>query len=111
MAAALLNPETQDYVWRELQILKQRLFRTGRIDSKLRAGSQGAVGDATFQQISEEFAGIIIPNVWKREGRKISRVAERLSISPKKVRRILRNAGLACASSDEPEKPSEDDPK
>ena len=31
---------------------------------------------------------------WQREGRKISRVAESLSISPKKVRRILRNAGL-----------------
>jgi hypothetical protein len=36
----------------------------------------------------------VIPKVWAREGKKISRVAERLSISPKKVRRILRNAGL-----------------
>jgi hypothetical protein len=32
--------------------------------------------------------------VWMREDRRIARVAESLSISPKKVRRILRNAGF-----------------
>jgi len=37
---------------------------------------------------------MLIPRVWGREGRKISRVATRLSISPKKVRRILHSAGL-----------------
>jgi DNA-binding NtrC family response regulator len=56
------------------------------------------VGDKTFQQITEEFAEIVIPKVWLREDRKISRVAERLSISPKKVRRILQNAGLRSRS-------------
>jgi hypothetical protein len=30
----------------------------------------------------------VIPKVWEREGRKVSRVAEKLSMSPKKVRRI-----------------------
>lgn len=104
-AAALLNPENQDYVWRELQVLKQKLFRTGKIDSRLRAWSQGIVGDTTFQRLSEEFAGIIIPNVWKREGRKISRVAARLSISPKKVRRILRKVGIANRAIEGPEDP------
>jgi len=39
----------------------------------------------------------VIPKVWMREGRKVSRVAQRLSVSPKKVRRILRNAGLLAA--------------
>jgi replicative DNA helicase len=48
----------------------------------------------TFQQISEEFAALIIPKVWEREQRKVSRVATRLSISPKKVRRALRRAGI-----------------
>jgi DNA-binding NtrC family response regulator len=48
----------------------------------------------TFQQMTEEFARLIIPKVWEREGRKVSRVAEELSISPKKVRRILHAAGL-----------------
>jgi DNA-binding NtrC family response regulator len=43
--------------------------------------------------MTEEFAELIIPKVWEREGRKISRVAARLSISPKKVRRILSRVG------------------
>jgi DNA-binding NtrC family response regulator len=93
-AAALLRPEGQDYVWEDLQALRRKLLKTGSTDSVLRQWSQGIVGDKTFQQISEEFAGIVIPKVWKREGRKISRVAARLSISPKKVRRILSKAGL-----------------
>jgi hypothetical protein len=52
------------------------------------------IGNKTFQQVTEEFAEIVIPKVWQREGRKISKVAGCLSISPKKVRRILRMAGL-----------------
>jgi DNA-binding NtrC family response regulator len=59
----------------------------------LKAWSQGAVGEKTFRQISEEFAEIVIARVWEREGRKVSRVAARLSISPKKVRRILARVG------------------
>ena len=34
-----------------------------------------------------------ILQVWEREGRKVSRVAARLSVSPKKVRRILNRVG------------------
>jgi tetratricopeptide (TPR) repeat protein len=93
-AAALLKPEGQDYVWEDLQALRRKLLKAGSTDSVLRQWSQGIVGEKTFQQISEEFAGIVIPKVWKREGRRISRVAARLSISPKKVRRILSSAGL-----------------
>jgi hypothetical protein len=36
---------------------------------------------------------LIVPKVWEREGRKVSRVATRLSMSPKKVRRILNKVG------------------
>ena len=61
--------------------------------TRLRGWSEGMLGNKTFQQITEEFAEIVIPKVWMREGRKISRVAARLSISPKKIRRILRNSG------------------
>ena len=82
-----------DNMWEDLQLLKSKVLRRGSIDSTLKAWCQGAVGDKTFQQITEEFAGFIIPRVWEREGRKISRVAARLSISPKKVRRILTRAG------------------
>ena len=93
-AAVLLQPASQNYVWEDLQTLRRKLLKTGSIDSQLRQWSQGIVGDKTFQQIAEEFAGIVIPQVWKREGRKVARVAARLSISPKKIRRILSNAGF-----------------
>jgi tetratricopeptide (TPR) repeat protein len=93
-AAALLKPAHQDYVWRELQDLKRKLRGAGNINATLREWSQGIVGNKSFQQVSEEFAAIVIPKVWKREGCKIARVASRLSISPKKVRRILRDQGL-----------------
>jgi len=46
------------------------------------------------QPITEDFAQLVIPKVWEKEGRKVSRVASKLSISPKKVRRILSKVGL-----------------
>jgi len=79
--------------WDDMQALQTRVVRAGSVNPTLRAWSQGSVGDKTFQQITEEFAELIIPKVWEREGRKISRVATRLSISPKKVRRILSRVG------------------
>jgi len=82
-----------DYMREDLQRLKNRAFESGIVNSTLRAWSQGSVGDKTFQQVAEEFAELVIPKVWEREGRKVSRVATRLSISPKKVRRILNRAG------------------
>jgi tetratricopeptide (TPR) repeat protein len=93
-AAALLKPQGPDYIWDDLQELKARILRRGPVETVLREWSQGLVGEKTFQQITEDFAHIIIPKVWEREDRKVSRVAARLSISPKKVRRILRAAGL-----------------
>ena len=81
------------HLWQDLQNLRSRFLHKGAVDPSLKAWSLGAVGDKTFQQITEEFADIVIPRVWEREGRKVSRVAERLSISPKKVRRILDRVG------------------
>jgi tetratricopeptide (TPR) repeat protein len=92
-AAALLQDQDRDHLWEDLMMLKSRVLRSSKINETLRAWSEGMVGKKTFQQITEEFAEIVIPKVWAREGRKISRVSESLSISPKKVRRILRNAG------------------
>lgn len=80
-------------IWQELQTLGARILRKGSVHPALKAWSQGAVGEKTFRQISEEFAEIVIAQVWEREGRKVSRVASRLSISPKKVRRILARVG------------------
>jgi tetratricopeptide (TPR) repeat protein len=94
LAASLISPEDKDHLWEELAMLKSRILRASKIDDTLRAWSEGMLGDSTFQQVTEQFAEIVIPKVWAREGRKVSRVAQRLSVSPKKVRRILRNAGL-----------------
>ena len=82
-----------DNIWQELQALRTRILRKGSVDPVLRAWSQGTVGEKTFRQISDEFAEIVITRVFEREGRKVSRVASRLSISPKKVRRILARVG------------------
>jgi len=68
----------------DLQTLSAKILRKGSVHPALKAWSQGAVGEKTFRQISDEFAEIVIARVWEREGRKVSRAAARLSISPKK---------------------------
>lgn len=93
-AAALLGAEDRDHLWEDLAALKARILRASSIDETLRAWSEGILGEKTFQQVTEEFAEIVIPKVWQREGKKVSKVSSRLSISPKKVRRVLRNVGL-----------------
>jgi tetratricopeptide (TPR) repeat protein len=95
-AMTLLQPDAsgRQYVWDDLETLKARVLQTQPVDPLLRAWSAGVVEDKSFQQMTEEFARIVIPRVWEREGRKVSRVAEKLSISPKKVRRILQSVGV-----------------
>jgi tetratricopeptide (TPR) repeat protein len=92
-ATVLVKGEKGGQLWDDLQALKTMLLPRIKVDDKLRAWSQGSVGEKSFQQILEEFAELIIPKVWESEGRRISRVAERLAISPKKVRRILDTVG------------------
>lgn len=99
-AAALLSSEDRDHLWEDLLTLKARILHASCVDETLRAWSEGMVGDKTFQQVQEEFAELVIPKVWAREGKNISRVVERLSVSPKKIRRILRNTGLLEQSED-----------
>jgi hypothetical protein len=93
-ATGLIGAGESDHLLDDLAELKSRIMQESGINDTLRAWSEGMVGQKTFQQVSEEFAEIVIPRVWLREGKKISRVAERLSISPKKVRRILRRGGF-----------------
>jgi len=96
-AIALLQTEGSErqYVWDDLEALKARVLHARPVDPLLRAWSAGVVEDKSFSQLTEEFARMVIPKVWEREGRKVSRVAEKLSISPKKVRRILHSVGQA----------------
>jgi tetratricopeptide (TPR) repeat protein len=93
-AADLMGAGENDHLVDDLAELKSHIMQASGINDTLRGWSEGMVGEKTFQQVTEEFAEIVIPKVWLREGRKISRVARCLSISPKKVRRILRNAGF-----------------
>jgi tetratricopeptide (TPR) repeat protein len=92
-ATGLIGPGENDHLVEDLASLKSRVVQASGINDMLRGWSEGIVGNKTFQEITEEFAEIVIPKVWMREDRKISRVATSLSISPKKVRRILRNSG------------------
>jgi len=93
-AGILLKNEVQDHIWEDLQHLKTKVVSGGTIDATLHAWSQGVVGDRSFQQLTEDFADLIIPKIWEHESRKVARVAKRLSISPKKVRRVLARLGL-----------------
>ena len=93
-ASAHLDHGFHDTAWEDLRMLKARVAKSHTIDETLLAWSQGAVGDRTFREIEEQFAEILIPKVWQMEGRRIARVAAKLSISPKKVRRALSRAGL-----------------
>ena len=92
-AASFLRTVDYDDLGEQLQVLKQKLARRGSIDPVLRSWTQGMTGGKTFQQISEQFAELVIPRVWEKEGKKVQRVAKQLSISPKKVRRILNRLG------------------
>ncbi len=94
-AAALLSRDDRDHLYKQLAALKEKLVGATRIDELLRLWSDGQIGDKSFQQVQEEFAEIVIPKVWLRCGKNVSSVAKSLSISPKKVRRILHNANKA----------------
>jgi tetratricopeptide (TPR) repeat protein len=96
-AAGYLEPGIHDHVWEDFQTLKSRVLEGADMNATLLAWSHGQVGDKSFQQLEEDFADIVIPKVWEQEERKVSRVAKRLSISPKKVRRVLERLGLRAA--------------
>ena len=91
-ASALIVANDADYVLDELTALQRKLKRTVEIDDTLRGWSQGIVFGKSLQEVTEEFSEFVVTQVWLREERKISRVAKVLTMSPKKVRRLLRHA-------------------
>jgi tetratricopeptide (TPR) repeat protein len=93
LAGDLLGKDDLDHLSKQLTLLKTKVLRSTGVDEMLRAWSEGITGTKSFQQITEEFAELVIPKVWLREDRKVTRVAKVLSISPKKVRRLLKNVG------------------
>jgi tetratricopeptide (TPR) repeat protein len=101
-AASYLEPGVRDYLWSDFQTLKRRLLENATFESKLLQWAQGEIGEKTFRQLEDEFAGLVIPRAWEQEKKKVSRVAARLSISPRKVRRVLARLGLLETSASTP---------
>jgi hypothetical protein len=91
--ATALTKSAQPEAWQDLQRLRSKILRSGSVDANLLSWSQGSVGDKTFEKLSQEFEDLIIPKIWEREGKKVQRVANRLQMSPKRVRRILGRVG------------------
>jgi tetratricopeptide (TPR) repeat protein len=96
-AATLLGEGDRDHLFKELGELKEKILRSVEVEDTLRRWSEGQIGCKTFQQVQEEFAEIVIPRGWENLGRNVSRVSAQLSISPKKVRRLLRKARMKPA--------------
>jgi hypothetical protein len=92
-ATAFMRSAQDEDLGGELQLLKQKVTPVGNLNPQLRAWSSGDTGGKSFQQLAEQFAEIVIPRVWEKEGKKVARVAKALKVSPKKVRRILAKAG------------------
>ncbi len=93
-ASALMAADDADYVVDELNALKAKLLQTVGIDDTLRGWSQGIVGGKSLQEVLNEFAELVVTQMWLREGRRIARVARLLAMSPKKVRRLVKHSGL-----------------
>jgi len=93
-AATFLEPGVHDFIWESFQVLKRRLSESASLEPKLMQWAHGEIGDRTFRQLEEDFADLVIPRVWEQEKKKVSRAASRLSISPRKVRRVLGRLAL-----------------
>ena len=91
-ASALLGHGDRDHLYKVLSELKSKLNGASHVEETLRLWSDGQFGNKTFQQVQEDFSELVIPKAWLRAGKNISLLSKTLSISPKKVRRILRNA-------------------
>jgi tetratricopeptide (TPR) repeat protein len=93
-ASGLLEPQDADYAVDELNALKAKLLKVVGVEDTLRAWSQGIITGKSFQEVTEQFAQLVIPRVWLREECKISRVAKKLAMSPQKVRRLVKRSSV-----------------
>jgi tetratricopeptide (TPR) repeat protein len=91
-AASLLGHDDRDHLYKQLNHLKAKILGSTRIDERLKLWADGQFGNKTFQEVQEEFAELVIPRAWINTGRNVSQLSKQLSISPKKVRRILRSS-------------------
>jgi len=94
LAAKYMEPGDHDVVRQDFDALQKRLQGNDGMDTRLLSWARGQIGCKTFRELKEEFADVVIAKTWSMEGQKVSRVASRLAISPKKVRRVLARLGL-----------------
>lgn len=93
-AEELLGSEDHDHLVRELSSLRRKIALSRSANEVFEGWLAGEFGGKSFQEIEAEFAQLVVPKVWVNLGRSVSRVAQELSMSPKKVRRILRNTHM-----------------
>lgn len=106
-AAEYLESSVRDHLWEDFQRLRKRLMEDSALEPKLLQWASGEIGGKSFRQLGEDFADLVIPRIWIQEKKKVSRVAARLTISSRKVRRVLVRLGLLEAEphlADEPSK-------
>lgn len=99
-AATYLESGVHDHTWEDFQVLKSRISGCAPLGNSLVQWAEGDIADKTFRDLERDFTDLVIQRAWNQERRKVSRVAARLSISPRKVRRVLVRLGLADAGSD-----------
>ena len=97
IAASYLDSSVPEYILEDFQFLKKRLLEDDPVDTKLSQWARGEIRGKTFRQLEEDFADLVIPIAWRQEDMKVSRVAARFSISPRKVRRVLARLGYLDA--------------
>ena len=90
-ASSLLGAEDADYTLDELNALKSKLMEKVGIDDRVRAWSHGLVDGKTLEEVTENFAEVVVTQLWLREDRKVARVARILCTSPKRVRKLIRH--------------------
>jgi tetratricopeptide (TPR) repeat protein len=98
-ASELLASEERDHLFSELTALRKKIAQSQSFDLTWRRWINGETDGKTYQQIEEDFAAVIIPQLWLKFGQNVSRVADHLKMSPKRVRRALRNAETPAGTS------------
>jgi len=92
--APCLESDLLYFVRESYQRLKKRLREEVTLESALIRLAQGEIGAKTYRELMEDFTDLVISTVWDEEKRVIKYTAARLSISRKKVRRVLRKLDL-----------------
>jgi hypothetical protein len=90
----LADSAKADHLWEELISLKSHILRAPGINETLAPVGGKRLAIIVSCKLPRNLQKLSFRRFGAREGKEVSRAADWLPISPKKVRRILRNAGL-----------------